>query len=71
MLSMVAINMLLFVSKHFVYELPVCFFLCQPTWRTLYLPSFPPKIYLPKYGWTKLLPWGPSWQGGGVSITDS
>ena len=31
MLSMVAINMLLFVSKHFVYELPVVFFPSLPT----------------------------------------
>ena len=44
MLSMVAITMLLFVSKHFVYEL--FFFPPNPL---CILSSFPQEIYLPKY----------------------
>lgn len=65
MLSMVAINMLLFVSKHFVYELPVFFFFSvNPHGGLCILPSIPPKIHLPKYWWTELLPWVPSGQWG-------
>lgn len=47
MLSMVAITMLLFVSKHFVYEL--FFFPANPHGGLCILSSFPQEIYLPKY----------------------
>ena len=70
MLSMVAINMLLFVSKHFVYKLPVFFFpLCQPTWSTLYPSQFPPKNLPTKVWVDKVTSLGTFSAGGSPSQT--
>lgn len=71
MLSMVAINMLLFVSKHFVYELPVFFFSSLPTHmeHSVSFLVFPQTSTYQSMGGQSYFPG--DLLGGGVSITDS